>query len=112
MRMSAGWKRIATLAAITLLGMPSMAAAKEESTKYGDRLTESKQVFQELMTSSDHKVPDDGAVIDRLVDLSDQRALGRRVLYRWLAATPPRHHCGARGPAATPASGLDFATPI
>ena len=59
MRMNAGWKRIASLAAITLLGMPSMAAAKDDPAKCAERLTEAKVVFQELMTSSDHKVPDE-----------------------------------------------------
>jgi len=40
-----------------IFGAPSMACAKDEPVKYADRLTEAKQVFQELMTSKDQEVP-------------------------------------------------------
>jgi len=52
-------KRMATLAAIALLVAPSIARAKDDPAKYGERLTEAKEVFQELMTSSDRKVPEE-----------------------------------------------------
>ena len=63
MRLLPGWKGIATVAAIALLALPSMAGAKDEpkedQAKRAEKLTDAKQVFQELMTSSDHKVPED-----------------------------------------------------
>jgi len=48
---------IAALVTAMIIGAPSIAGAKDEPVKYADRLTEAKQVFQELMTSSDQKVP-------------------------------------------------------
>jgi len=58
MKLFQGWKRVATFtAAAALIGMPSIAAAKDEQVKYADRVTEAKDVFQELMTASDRSVP-------------------------------------------------------
>jgi len=58
--MNAVWKGIATLAAVVMIGAPSMARAADEEgkSKYASRLVESKETFQELMTSSDRSVPE------------------------------------------------------
>ena len=60
MKWSAGWKGMAVLAAILMVGAPSMARADtdEGPAKYGHRLTEATRVFQELTSSGDHKVPE------------------------------------------------------
>jgi lipid-binding SYLF domain-containing protein len=53
-----GWKRIVSVTvAAAILGAPVIAGAKDEQVKYADRLTESKAVFQELMTAKDGSVP-------------------------------------------------------
>ena len=44
--------------AVVLLAGPGTALAKDDPAKYGARLTEAKDVFTELMTSADHKVPE------------------------------------------------------
>ncbi len=43
--------------AAAVIAAPSVAGAKDDRAKYAGRLTEAKQVFQELMTVSDRKVP-------------------------------------------------------
>ncbi|HYR52758.1 MAG TPA: lipid-binding SYLF domain-containing protein [Candidatus Dormibacteraeota bacterium] len=50
------WLGVAALA-VTLLAGPGTAVAKDDPAKYGTKLTEAKQVFTELMTSADQKVP-------------------------------------------------------
>jgi lipid-binding SYLF domain-containing protein len=57
MSRSFGWPGLAALVAVAIMGAPSIAGAKDDQIKYGERVTESKQVFQELMTSADQKVP-------------------------------------------------------
>jgi len=58
MKISQGWRRIAAVAvAAAVLGAPSIAGAKDDQMKYSDRMTESKDVFQELMTTKDRSVP-------------------------------------------------------
>ncbi|HZE19057.1 MAG TPA: lipid-binding SYLF domain-containing protein [Candidatus Angelobacter sp.] len=58
--MNAIWKGIATLAAAVMIGAPSMARAADEEgqSKYANRLVESKETFQDLMTSNDRSVPE------------------------------------------------------
>ena len=60
MKWSDGWRGIAVLAAIMMIGAPSMARADSDDgpAKYNHRLTEATQVFQELTSSGDHKVPE------------------------------------------------------
>ena len=42
---------------VALVAGPGTAVAKDDPTKYGTKFTEAKQVFTELMTSTDRKVP-------------------------------------------------------
>ena len=57
--MRAAWKAITMLAVAAMIGAPSAARADEDGkAKYAERLTESTQAFQELTSSSDHKVPE------------------------------------------------------
>jgi SH3 domain-containing YSC84-like protein 1 len=61
----AGWTGIGALAGLLLLGplaAPPMAVAKgdkDDSVKHAEKLIEAKQVFQELISSSDNGVPKD-----------------------------------------------------
>ena len=60
MRRLSGWSGIAALLAIVSLAAPSAAKdadSKSSGSKYGDRLIEAKQVFQELMATPDRGVP-------------------------------------------------------
>ena len=59
MKRLSGWTGIAALLAIVSLAAPSAAKTDEKSSgsKYGDRLIEAKQVFQELMSTPDRSVP-------------------------------------------------------
>src|SRR6266850_1909001 len=52
-----GWTGIAALVVAALLAAPSLAGAKDDPAKYGQRLIEAKRVFQELMSAPDKKVP-------------------------------------------------------
>jgi SH3 domain-containing YSC84-like protein 1 len=52
------WKGIATLLAVAMLGSPSRGRAEDGPEKYASRLVEAREVFQELTTSGDHKVPE------------------------------------------------------
>jgi len=57
--MRAAWKAVTMLAVAGMIGAPSAARADEDGkAKYAERLTEATQAFQELTSSSDHKVPE------------------------------------------------------
>src|SRR5690349_11627580 len=60
MKRFASWRGLAALAAIAMIGAPSMARADSDDgqAKYAHRLTNATQVFQELTSSGDHKVPE------------------------------------------------------
>ena len=52
------WRGLAALAAIMTLGAPAAVRADDTTEKYGNRLIEARDVFQELTSSGDHKVPE------------------------------------------------------
>jgi lipid-binding SYLF domain-containing protein len=60
MKRHAGWKGLAALAALAMIGAPSMARADSDDgrAKYAHKLSDATQVFQELTSSGDHKVPE------------------------------------------------------
>lgn len=57
MKSLSGWRGFATLAAVLVLGAPSIARASDDPAKYGERLVDAKQVFVELTSSGDRGVP-------------------------------------------------------
>jgi lipid-binding SYLF domain-containing protein len=64
MKRYAGWIAAAALVAAASLSAPSPAGAKDDTAKddtakYGERLIEAKQVFQELLSTPDRNVPEE-----------------------------------------------------
>ena len=57
MKRFAGWIAITALVALGSLAAPSSVPAKDDSTKYAEKLIDAKQVFQELMSTPDRGVP-------------------------------------------------------